>query len=85
MISAAAKISSTRDIVPISKPAHAFCQVPSSLKFRIDDSSNINFGEAMADQSSKVLWEASECIISSLPNALVHEAWRLKQVLYWIP
>ncbi len=52
--------------LPISKSAHALRQVSPRLKFGVYDGTDIYFGQGMADQGSKVLREASECIVSSL-------------------
>ena len=58
--------------LPVSEPAHAFCQIAPCLKLRIDDRADIDFGERMADKSSKMLWESPEGIVASLSSASIY-------------
>lgn len=52
--------------IPISEPAHALCQIASSLEFGVYDCVDINLWKAMADEGAKVLWEAPKGIVTSL-------------------
>jgi hypothetical protein len=60
--------SSKKPHIPISEPAHAFCQITPGLELGIYDCVDVNLGETMADEGSKVFRETSESVVTSLSH-----------------